>query len=190
MPVSSDMIAPDAIGDARTIAGVQGFVSEAIPFPSTAPKFTLVESTVEDFDRLWDWARSDKEAVASFLDRAHTNSQSFFQQIGKILGEEREQRAWFRSIRRGDELCGFVMLAPILKTQTTLAATLHLYVASHAVGAEGTAAIPENVIAQLPPDMTLAMVAPTEEFAQMFTPLGFESKIVLTRPASAVTGHE
>lgn len=165
------MVAPDVIANRPPIPFT--------PQPSI-PDFTLAESTVEDFDRLWDLARSDRNGVAAFLDRVHTNSQSFFQQIGKILGDEREQRAWFRSIRRGDELCGFVMLAPIVKTPT-LAATLHLYLTDQSSNAVA------DVISQLPTDMTLMMVAPDDQIANLFLPLGFESKIVLTRPASAVT---
>lgn len=175
-----------------TTATAVDMVERALPVSpfKQSPAFQLAESTVEDFDRLWDLARTDKIAVAQFLSQSHPNSQSFFQQLGKILAEEREQRAWLRSIKRGDGLCGFVMLSPIVKTPN-LAATLHLYLSPEAYAAEGSGRAFEDVIAQLPHAMTLMMVAPTKDFAQHFVDLGFESKIVLTRPAlSAAVSHD
>ena len=147
-----------------------------IHFPAPAPLVALESASVEDFDQLWDWARSDKDGVAQFLSREHANSQSFFQQIGHILMDEREQRAWFRSVRSRGELRGFVLLSPIVKA-ATLVGTLHLYLTG-----ETPSDVIADVIAQLPPQMTLMMVAHDEAVADQFVALGFTSQIVLTRP--------
>lgn len=158
-----------------------------LPFTVTppAPVFVLAESTVEDFDQLWDWARSDRDGVTNFLQHSHANSQSFFGQIGVIVSEESQQRAWLRSVRRGDDLCGFVMLKPIIKTPV-YSGTLHLYLTGNTPADAVT-----DVIEQLPPQMTLMMVAANEDVARQFVSLGFQSKIVLTRPASsAAVSHD
>ena len=154
------------------------FVVAPIQFPTPAALVTLESASVEDFDQLWDWARSDRAGVTQFLSREHANSQSFFQQIGQILMDEREQRAWFRAVRSRGELCGFVLLSPIVKA-ATLVGTLHLYL----TGAT-PADVVADVIAQLPPQMTLMMVAHDEAVADQFVALGFTSQIVLTRPPS------
>ena len=187
IPIRVDPEAPkNAIAFEQNGVPISAIANLAVPiqFPPPAKSFTLAESTVDDFDQLWDWARSDKIGVSEFLSQSHANSQTFFQQIRKILGEEREQRAWLRSVRRGDELCGFVMLSPIVK-MPTLAATVHLYL----TGATHTDAI-ADVLGQLPPQMTLMMVAINEDVARHFETLGFQSKIVLTRPPSGVDGHD
>lgn len=165
----------------------QDVIPDRAPIPFTAPvkekAESLGEATVEDLDRLWDWARSDREAVASFLGANHANSQGFFRQIGSIYANEQGGIAWFRAVRVNGELVGFVMLNPIVPTASGQAATVHMYFVPKTDNG-----VLRGVIELLPSDMTLMMVAPNELFAQTFAALGFESKIVLTRPASASTG--
>ena len=167
---------PNDAAHAATPPPQTPFVVAPIQFPAPAALVTLESASVEDFDALWDLARSDKAGVAQFLSREHANSQSFFQQIGHILMDEREQRAWFRAVRSRGELRGFVLLSPIVKA-ATLVGTLHLYLTG-----ETPSDVIADVIAQLPPQMTLMMVAHDESVADQFVALGFTSQIVLTRP--------
>lgn len=172
--VPQDLILPDAIANRPPILFV----------PKATPSAHLDQPLVEDLDRLWDWARSDREAVASFLSQSHTNSQTFFNQIGQIVGEEQGDKAWLRAVRINGELAGFVMLRPIVKSGAGFAATVHLYFVPKTMNDTLL-----EVVRQLPSDMALMMVAPNETFAATFASAGFESKIVLTRPASASTGE-
>lgn len=179
-----DIVPQDAI-ISQTAIEPSVIARPAIPFVSKAMSpAQLDQPLVEDLDRLWDWARSDREAVASFLSQSHTNSQTFFNQIGQIVGEEQGGTAWLRAVRINGELAGFVMLRPIVKSGAGLAATVHLYFVPKTMNDTLL-----EVVKQLPSDMTLMMVAPNETFAATFASAGFESKIVLTRPASALTGE-
>ncbi|NDA67909.1 MAG: hypothetical protein EBY09_14920 [Verrucomicrobia bacterium] len=135
--------------------------------------------TVEDLDQLWDWARSDRDGVSSFLNAHYPNSQAFFNRMAAVLADEQNGTAYLRSVRDANALVGFVMFSPIVQKS----ATVHLYLTPNT-----PTKVLSDVIDSLPRDMGLMLVAPTDEFAAKFADYGFQSKIVLTRPASASTG--
>ncbi|NBR88201.1 MAG: hypothetical protein EB034_17950 [Verrucomicrobia bacterium] len=151
------------------------------PKPAAPPvrSTELSAVTVEDLDQLWDWARSDREGVSSFLNAHYPNSQAFFNRMAAVLADEQNGTAYLRSVRDANALVGFVMFSPIVQKS----ATVHLYLTPNT-----PTKVLNDVIDQLPRDMGLMLVAPTDEFAAKFADYGFQSKIVLTRPASASTG--
>lgn len=179
LPVAASL----KVGDTFDDVPANSIVPDAIardPIPFTAPKpqtptVQLAQVTVEDIDQLWDWVRSDREGVASFLSATYQNSQAFFARIGQIIADEQSGTAFLRSVRDGDTLAGFVMLAPIING----CATVHLYLTP-----KTPTKVMTSVIEALPRNIQLMLVAPSAEFAAMFDQHGFTAKLVLTRPAS------
>ena len=139
--------------------------------------------SIEDMDRLWDWVRSDREGTKEFLGVTHANSQEFFEHISSIYKREASGSARLRSIRRGQELIGFLLLDPIL--QTPVVGTCHLY-----IGVEYRGHITEIIPAMIATcdtdfgGMALIAIVQRKEWVPVLEASGFEAQIVLTRRAS------
>lgn len=155
--------------------------SNVTPFaPAVAmPTAKLDHVSIEDCDTLWDWVRADRDGTTAFLGREHKNSQSFHEQIAHLFNLEQQRSSWVRAIRRGDVLCGFIMLNPIVRTPQ-LAGTVHLYIAPEQC-VDMSAWLP-SVFAQLPSDMILMLVDARGTFTEILKPIGFQPNTVLTRP--------
>ena len=154
--------------------------TERFASPQTG-SVSLVPATVEDLDRLWDWARSDRDGVAAFLGQSHLNSRTYFAQIHAIAVNEQKGAAWLRSIHRGDDVVGFVCLDPIVRVPVYVG-TCHIYVAPEARGS-----LPDIVPHLLAcgdamlPGITFMVCTDRDEWSTLLKTVGFSAKTVLTR---------
>lgn len=157
--------------------------------PKPASEVALRPTTVDDVDRLWDWIRSDRDGTTAFLGHTHQNSRAFFEQIGQIAVKERDGVAWMRSISRGDELIGFVVLDPITRG-THPVGTCHIYINPETRG-QLPALLP-SILAdgdrQLP-NMTYFVATQDDALSSLLQSAGFSAQIVLTRAASLGEPH-
>lgn len=157
--------------------------------PKAASAVSLRQTTVDDVDRLWDWIRADRDGTTAFLGHSHQNSRAFFEQVGQIAAKEQSGVAWMRSIARGDDLIGFVILDPITRG-TSPVGTCHIYINPETRG-QLPALLP-SILAdgdrQLP-NMTYFVATQDEALSSLLKSAGFTAQIVLTRAASLGEPH-
>lgn len=163
-----------------------------VHYPDFAHPFTPITDSggvkldrvsVEDVDRLWDWARADVEGVEAFLGKQFTNSRALFADIAKLAEQERNSHAAFFAIRESDALRGFVLLWPIYREQgKNPVATTHIYLEPDTQG-RLPALLPQlmNEADRLAPGVNLCVITQRQEWATMLQSAGFVSQFVLTR---------
>lgn len=144
-----------------------------------------------EIDRLWDWARADRDGVMNFLGFIPDHSLHLYKWIDNFQGLEREGRARFHSIYVAGSLIGFLMLHPIQQTGAQAVADCHLYLSQDARG--NVRSLLPQLLAELDrivPYIALRVVtARDDEWARLLRGVGFAAQIVLTRPAAAMTGN-
>lgn len=152
-----------------------------------APAMQLAPIDDGAIDRLWDWAREDREGVLNFLGFIPPNSRALFKWIENFQIIASKHMAWGQGICLAGELCGFVMLHPISTVAGVLTGDCHLYLAKNLRG---------NLAQLLPllmmeadrviPNVSLRVVtARDDEWARLLRGVGFKTQIVLTRPAAS-----
>lgn len=130
--------------------------------------------TEEDFDRLWDWVRADKDEGARFL--------------GRPISTSRELRQWavafgpaLFSMVDMDEHIGFVGLNPFTEEQ----AVIHLYLTQTARN-QLKRIVPQLLAlsAEQYPGVNLIVATKDMESVRLWQPFGFTLTYLLTRPAA------
>lgn len=190
----------DAENDEGNVVG--SFANVAPPFDMSAelppafappPSFEmsaalqLAPLTPKEIDFLWDWARSDREGVFSFLGFVPETAIALYRWCEGALKLQTDGRAWFQSVHFAGQVIGFVMLYPVTPTTKGLVGDCHIYLAKDVRG---------NLKALLPllmaeadraiPNIALRVeTARDDEWVRLLRAVGFSAKIVLTRPAAA-----
>lgn len=156
--------------------------------PSPRAATTLRLPSFNDIDRLWDWCRTDRDAVQAFFGWMPQRSIDLQHAIANLQQHETNGLAWFRSIDGpplGQSLIthhGFVSLFPIDRQGPHPVGAVHIYLAPEARGLVQQylpyllAAADRDL-----PGVGLTIFADRSEWARLLVPLGFRAQVLLTR---------
>jgi hypothetical protein len=146
--------------------------------------------TVYDADALWDWCRSDADAVRAFFGHVPAYAAELHDRLSHITQAEDAKRAVLRTMWDGQVRIGFVLLFPISPATASAPsmAQAHCYLAPEARGSlPAYLGAMLNLAADHAPGVTLSVITDRPEMGRLLQSFGFTQQIVLTRPAATAT---